>query len=337
MPNALERTYYTDCDYALDNSSAVNNAKSTLWALKASLKKEILSANSAAVTAWTCEGSSDAVTAGIDGVDRWGSSFDATKLVFPSGAGARSWIVLKNAALGIWMLVDYGSAAQAYHCYVYLATSAFSGGSTTTSPTATNQIPAVDGTAFTVSTASAQKAHRVFDSEGYFIFGTSVNGSGTMHSVIALQKVTEVRTGDAKPWVFIHDLNSALSTQSLRGDNTSTTTSNPQWRGGSTHSACYAVNGTTKMTPVPAFWLGSGTTIWQGVTLTAADAGDGKFDDFPLYMVGIAGSTSVKGRLYDWRMTGGPANGSIYPAAVPSMTHLCIGHCWIPFTAVPTL
>lgn len=342
MPNSpAERTYYTDCDYALDNSSTTNIVKSIYWAFKASLKKEILNVNSAPVTAWTCEGSSDASTAGMDGVDRLGtSSFDATKWTKAAAGVAHTWIVLRNSTIGVWLTLDWITGLSDSAISMYISSVAPTGGTTLNRPTSTNEVILNSGSwnmILAIVGTTACKAHRCFDSEGYFIFGVSQNGSGVMHTILALQKVTEYRASDPYPWVFIKDTGTNATSAALLGANTTAVTTTLQWRCTAPASRCFAVDGLTTMSVVPAFWASSSTNLWQGGTQTLADAADGKFDDAPVYMLGITGSVSVKGRLYDWRLTAGPATLSIFPAAVPSMTHMVMGNCWIPWTAVPTL
>lgn len=334
MPNSLERVYYSDVDYALDNSSAANMERSILWALKASLKKEILSTNSGAVTAWTCAGSSDSVTAGMDGSDRWTSSYNTAKLVFAAAGIAHSWIVIANTALGIWITLDLVDNATPAQQKMYVATVAPTGGSITARPTSTNELAINSASSLNTTTStSAGKAHRCFESNGYFNFLVSQNGA-VFNTCIAIVPLAETRSGDPFPWAVVTDWGSASNLACLLHANSG---SAGQWRQSASHCKAFAVDGVTTVTLVPAVWAGATTSLWFGGTLTTTDAADSKYDDAPLYLVGISGSITIKGRLYDWRQTVGPAVASIFPAVAPDQTHLLVGNTWVPFTAAPTV
>lgn len=109
---ALTRAYSTrrDCLFP-DRSTASLISKSHVWSLKAHLMNQI-STGTAGPTArdpasvWTCLGSSDGATGGLDGTDRWGSTFNASKIVYAGHGVAHSWIALQNAALGMQFVID---------------------------------------------------------------------------------------------------------------------------------------------------------------------------------------------------------------------------------------
>lgn len=84
---------------------------------------------------FTVRGSSDSVTAALDGADRLVDPAD----IVPSN-GAHSWIVLRQAATGIEICYDFFYAAGVYlHDVVYSPADGFTGGSTTSRPTATDE------------------------------------------------------------------------------------------------------------------------------------------------------------------------------------------------------
>src|SRR5574340_597122 len=96
----LSRTWYTRAEVEFpDYSSGILQCKSGLWAIKALLMQQIaggtVGASGAppAGAAWTCYYSCDGTTAGTanDGVDRWGSPFDGSKLVYNTPGSAHSW------------------------------------------------------------------------------------------------------------------------------------------------------------------------------------------------------------------------------------------------------
>lgn len=92
---------------------------------------------------WTVRYSCDSVAAGTvgDGVDRWDS---ITDLIWANAASAHSWIVLRNTAIGSTaeILISCENA-HVYGANLTVAMSAsagFTGGTTTTRPTATDEI-----------------------------------------------------------------------------------------------------------------------------------------------------------------------------------------------------
>lgn len=114
---ALSKAYCSYINVATtNNTSTANIEKNYWWMLKAALRNELGSTTAGtrhANSVWTCIGSSDGVTAALDGVDRWGATFDPTKLISNNG-GSHSWIILENITLGVQILLDLnGTGATA--------------------------------------------------------------------------------------------------------------------------------------------------------------------------------------------------------------------------------
>jgi hypothetical protein len=88
---------------------------------------------------WTCAGSNDGVTAAMDGVDR---ITDPTKLDFTGVTGA-SWIVMEApSGWGGGQVLFYGNSGGAFSLAFYTKFSLggnYTGGTTTTLPTATDE------------------------------------------------------------------------------------------------------------------------------------------------------------------------------------------------------
>ena len=84
---------------------------------------------------WTVAGSSNAVVGAMDATDRWTV---ATDLVWATGT--RSWIVLENT-LGVQLCIDLNKSASTPQQATILGslTGAFTGGSNTARPTATDE------------------------------------------------------------------------------------------------------------------------------------------------------------------------------------------------------
>ena len=108
---SLSKTYCSTVNVAITNTSSAANINANLfWLVKAALMNQLGTPTSGtrhANSVWTCYGSSNGVTAAMDGVDRWGSTFSAASLVRgSSGSVPHSWIVLQNTTLGVQLLID---------------------------------------------------------------------------------------------------------------------------------------------------------------------------------------------------------------------------------------
>ena len=96
---------------------------------------------------WTCAGSSDGTTAGMDGNNRWWNAGVFSAALMPySGSGVRGWMVLKSPddLLGgpIWLNIYLGpvpgvnDGSDTYCLEMFASTLAPTGGTTTARPTA---------------------------------------------------------------------------------------------------------------------------------------------------------------------------------------------------------
>lgn len=134
--------------------------------------KQLLLTPGLMTIAYSCNG----VVAGVpgDNVDRWATAVD---LVWGTGAGARSWVVLRSTGIGagfqVLIACRFATASvpsERWIDVVVSPSSGFSGGSTTTNPTASDAIPLRDGTA-----SSA-------DVNGYWLSDAAATFSTTLHA-----------------------------------------------------------------------------------------------------------------------------------------------------------
>jgi hypothetical protein len=121
---------------------------------------------------WTVVGSSNAVTAGLDAVDRWASVDD---VVWNSVAGARSWIVLKNASIApnYQICIECiqstgGQNANPFHGHAYVSEDdGFSVGSITARPTAADEYALIgNGRWIAAGTFGACVVHYIRSTDG---------------------------------------------------------------------------------------------------------------------------------------------------------------------------
>jgi hypothetical protein len=137
----LEKNWQFDVNKLVSGTSREDHHREVLFAVKESLINFPLNP-------WTVAGSNDTVTAGMDAVDRWlDPDTDIKFSVSDPGTGSRSWIVLENVD-GVQVLIDCrrtdnpgGGAAgnSARDIFIQFSPSGgYTGGSTTTQPTATD-------------------------------------------------------------------------------------------------------------------------------------------------------------------------------------------------------
>lgn len=343
---ALEKTWYSWVDAAIaDVASNLTLCKATLWALKAALKGELTGVtlgHTGAIPSgarWTCVGSSDSVAAGMDSVDRWGATYDATKIV-RNAAGVHSWIVLQSPAAiagagGAWFLtIDY-NGSQDYTITYALSRTLPTGGTTSARPTSTNEV-AVAGRQFQDNNtwvATGGRIHFCVETNGAFWFFASKNGSGIIYAAIGVQPLKNLRVaGDTWPiCAFVQ----GGSVQALADAD------NLFFCGGTT-----GVISTRAYNPTgPVLTASVATVLAYKVstsTLTAAQAGaffaDGKFETLPLIVcTTTAGVIGLKGELYDAAAIASEAAvGARFPAA-GSIESIVVGDVLAPLNAVPTL
>lgn len=120
---------------------------------------------------WTVVGSSDSVTAALDGADRWDADTD---LVWAIAGVAHSWIVLQQdgilgtGAVGrMQVCLDLSNATASNATLVVSWGAGFTGGTTTARPTATDEFVFIGNTSWGMSVADAdQRFHTLKSVDG---------------------------------------------------------------------------------------------------------------------------------------------------------------------------
>lgn len=206
---SLTRTWYTVADYLVPAQPDNQTLQQYLvWGLKALLCQNITTANNGPNGAppvgvkWTVEGSSNGVTAGMDAVDRWGTTFTASNLINDGYSDARSWIVLKGpGGTPFYCRIAMQSTAATTPAYgnihVSWSTTAFTGGTTTALPTSTKEFGYAPGAPTSVqpsvtftnaTTANTWRLNIVQSAAGHFLYVIMKGGAGISanHSMIGL-------------------------------------------------------------------------------------------------------------------------------------------------------
>lgn len=322
-----EKTYQYAAETAFaDVSTAENQADFWAWYIvqlalgRLAYTDQSVAAVASPTGVWTVAGSSDGVTAGMDGVDRWTSTFNAAKIVHASAGSAHSWIVLYNAALGVWLTLDFASASVS-QVIPYFAYAAPTGGSVTARPTSTIEVGNGVGVAWFDSTAgSTRKARGVLCTDGTFFASASKDGGSLVNSGFYVLKLADLYAGDPYPVIMGFD----SSTSGI-------------WRNASVFATCFykEFDGTVRSNGAIAV-----PTVNGGVTMTngglAVDR-NGLIPRYPPSLVSNPTSYAVKGRIPDFIPCGkGTDDTGTIPGA-PPFTDWRIGTLTVPANAAPVL
>lgn len=328
---ALEKTWQLDLNRApSDNTTVLGLSRSWLWWQKAFLKGEI---GGATAGLWTCVGSSDSVTAGMDGVDRWGATFDPTKLVRASGAVAHSWIVLKSpnftaggiTATPFYMTVQYNGTLDNQAIYVF-SKAAPTGGSITARPTATDEwVHSPTQGQVNDNTTGAMRFNGWLATDGNFAFAGIKAGQTNEPFVTQIFHV--LSNADAS------DLYPATSLM-LYTTSGFVTAGNSNWAGRSATGAATFVAG------MLAYPRGQTDPSAAGQIATTGDATTGAYWDMQTFLyVSTTGQVSYRGRFADLivavpAIQGPSGNQGFVKPATGAPTGQILGSLWWPLNGV---
>jgi hypothetical protein len=282
---------------------------------------------------WTVH-SSHACGVGAGAGNNFSSTFTASEWLRAGAGSTHAWFVLQSpASPGItdgpyYLLVSLGTASD-QNAIVAIAKGAFSGGTTTADPTASNQ-STYTTTQVHPNTTTAGKTHFVTDAAGNFFFFASKNGSGYMHTMLLGQTLTEARSsGDSGRFVI-----GLTYTDSARG--TPPTNSTVPLRGWQ-YDGTTAMDASTNLNNV--IYLASNSSSALVSVITQLNAIDSKVDGIPAaYVVSIRATyQAIRGRLPDvWFCGAGPAVGAGDPSgAAPS--RIVLGGMIFPMEVAPGL
>jgi len=329
---ALSKTWYTTANRALDDvTTALRQGASGLFALKAFLKGEVSGTNGPegarpGSTFWTCKGSSDGATAGMDDVDRLGATFDPSKWVRAAAGVAHSWIVLQAPGTiqdAPWFLtIDYASTSDAVAAF-YITKVLPTGGSITARPTSTIE-SSYTNQQFSSATLGAGNTHFVTDANGSFHFFSSRNGTGYAQFYFTFQSIVDGRSGDvARAFMYAHQVETTHGAPVL--------SSVTNFRGLS-YTGGNSINTTNGRI---------GRLFFAGQEFSAAITGTNPHDAKVDMIVGpwLVDTTltgTIRGRFPDMWMCGFAANaGTVFPI-VGNPERVNLGDIVIPCSVIPT-
>lgn len=347
---AYDKTWQFDINRVPgDQTTATRLSQWQLWYIKAFLLGQI---GGAASGLWTTYYSCDGTTAGTanDGVDRWGSSFDNTKIVQGSAisTGAKSWFVLKSPSMGgtnvpyYCIISYYGASAQ--QASVIFSKAAPTGGTTTAAPTATDSFQA-SGTGNTLpytfnssgTLSLNHKFHGMLATDGSFNFLGSRDGSTFFEWLFGFHALVNYRSGDTIPVASLYSyLSTTPGVPAVNGQNfsLSVTNANTSWN-------TRTPDDTGQPSCVTAILQSpQGIDMMTAANFPTADSIDNTWFDMPIWIVSTTtGSStvvaSIRGRVADMAF----GNRTNVPGTVDSATpaFMMAAGLWVPTNAVPSL
>lgn len=315
---ALSRIWYTIADYQTPQGDGSDSQirRGIAWAFKAMLTGQLTGINGVSGpppvgSRWTVEGSGDGTTFGMDGVDRWGSTYNPATLPWGTNSNAtRPWIVLKApTALGPRYICIYlwtnSTTATEYSWYLIVSTTPFTGGANNARPTSTTE-QAISGnstsTQFTDNTVmtGVWRLNYVTDAAGHFAAilvkqGGGVSAARTLFAYWPFSGFDGDQCTDA--FIFV---NGVGATNALKMANGWTT--NAAW-GRSQNNAANVVFSV----------LNYAHNVSNSVTenIPGVNPFTGKWDEFPLVLYCYtANYLALRGTLIDM---------GFVPAAAPNM------------------
>ena len=320
-----EKSWRFDINRAVTATTVTDMAKYTLWYYKAFLTGQI---GGATQGLWTLVGSSDSVTGAMDGVDRWGPSFDPSKIVLGGTNSAHSWVVLRSPPIKgapIYVLIAWDSWTN-YRLSVRETATLPTAGSNAQNPTLTNAASSASTSDFCPSSNSGNfHMHGALATDGSFYMLQSRDNTGKFVSGFVGSWLGNAKPNDSYPFWFSFNCDSGMST-------------------GYGYTTAYGLD------YAPSSWMLSPdnsaqtTWNWAGVIPNTANlpVGSDRFDssylDFPVFIaVSSTNIASMRGRLQDISFFPGGAGSGTVDSTPGAPTYMVVGNYWFPTNAAPQL
>jgi len=322
------KTWQENYSDPLVTSSADNAAKNFIWAIKGFLKGDAGVTNPPASGLWTCFYSCDGSVAGTanDTVDRWTTSFDASKIVNALPGNAHSWFILKSpnnlggvSGNGPYYITIDCCNSFAYYIDIIMSKTAPSGGSTTNRPTAIGEMVIRSNLQFTDGYSASQwRFNGILSTDGIFwIFSSKDNGS--IQAGISGKVLGEAASTDTCNFFMVANATSPFTKSNLQS---------------SGFNALDADGSSAQIFRPCSFFDGSETVS----DILVFRRSDQKLIGLPMYMYNRAsGHRDLRGRIVD--VTWGPNRvdtGTVTPNNDATEAVL-INDVWLPCSSVPIL
>jgi len=328
-----EKTWGQKWNYATTTATTQQQQRNIIWFLKAFLRGDSGVGSPPTLGLWTVYYSCDSAVAGSadDQVDRWGTTFDNTKVVRNSAGSAHSWFVLKSPSnFGVsgngpyYLIIDYVGSDD-YHADFIYSKAAPTGGTTLVRPTATDEFGHAGIQTHSSFGSESWNCHGLLSSDGIFWLFVGKVGSGGVNLCLAGQALAEASASDLANLAIYSKYDAASPPVPTNRSNFQTTNN---WK--------IRDYSNTSIQPIKPCTLSDGSnTVHEDIVIRKSDQ---KYIDLPIYMyIAVAGQRDLRGRLFDIRW--GPSvlpEGQVDPS-VASPTSTMLGDCWFPANAVPNL
>lgn len=198
-------------------ATAIANAISWyLW----NVKNMLTGGTGATQGLWTVVGSSDGTAYSmVDGVDRWGTTYDPAKIPYTTTANAHGWIILTRTigTQQLWLVLSAHTLSTANSYIFYMSGVVPTGGTLTVTPSTTVILGGMNDAAGLAAGYSAtdfvnnRKFYGAMSTEGYFWCAETIVGdisAGTF-----FQKPAGCKTNDQWPFFFynmVHNTSNAV-------------------------------------------------------------------------------------------------------------------------------
>lgn len=342
---ALGRTYYTEIDKTEGNTtSTALLAKAMMWMWMSFLTGSIsgTAGRTGAIPSgarWTVVGSSDGVTAGLDGSARGlvGASFDPTKWVRASPGTAHSWIVLSKVINGstFYMVLEWASSVD-YQWSWAMTKTAPTGGSVTNAPTLTNHTIFTNLTMLPSAAGGATGGLRgsiTVDADGHFWFlcknaGEDLGKIAT--SVCGFWDCEDTVGADQNPWFVFMNHDDTQAMLDTDGNITSNATS----------TSTRAARGRSKTGSIEVFGslavLGGSSSVFSKLSggqdfIRTNDPAQPSVD----LWIDTAGQAGRRGVIPDIRVGAAKGDGYADPSAA-AIERCLVGSFYLPMMAIPS-
>lgn len=343
MPlSAFEKTWQFDANNVQAATGAVLTTHRQLWL---AIKNAMLGFGT---LPWTVRYSCTSVVAGAagDGVDRWSAVGDLVWATADTGT-ARSWIVLRNTD-GCELLLECRNNSTTTGKglrIVFSPASGFTGGSTTTRPTATDEIVLTDGASSTSGgvgvgspgqTTDRAYAYHLLHSTDGLVTMVVICHNGNATGFWYIGRISQPVSGFTKP-VMAAVWSDAATTpiagpniaQMVEGVNSEAACPHAGFRHGATNGRFYA---TAEACGDGSNAAASSEPVVRNVAVANEISGQWQVPQIGLTSL-TSGVRGTHGRLFDcgWVSEAGKATGERYPSVAP-FTAVVIGDVLIPWS-----
>lgn len=351
MPTTFENAWKCKANILLSTGvDRVPRTQALLQNLKDALVGNIAPFNDPGwVGKWTVLGSSDGVTAGMDGVDRLTS---AAKWIKPLTAPAPfSWIALQApGAQPCFLLLTWENAftsgvnMEFVKMGAHFSKVAPTGGSTTALPAQTRAFSAdnlIAGPYMAGSNLNTdRRLHLGVAANGAFYAVHNEPTRGFFEWAILLVKVADTRPNETFPWALWGDMTGNVAVPDTIETTWAAASASGLAAGGkgwaaSTVAGTAAVTGLA-MTTVGGVWSTQTNQTPTQTSFPANDAGDppGTRPDFHFWLTTT--EPSIRGRVQDIRVAlGGLVQGGVDDGVAP--TSMVVGPFWFPTSEAPNM